>query len=122
MFCKKTNLPKIAFIRGNKYTYTPTLTYNEQPLETLGENQFLLFIVKSYAGNTYLSKTLTGTADGTPIVFEFLPTDTIGLESHKYLYSIDLYSDKYKEDFMTVEHGDFCLLPAIGTINDIETE
>lgn len=117
---KLTPPPEIKLIAGNVGSYSPTLTYNDEPLETLGEGYFLMLIVKTSMGETVLSQTLTGSAEGTPIIFEFEPNDTIHVAPFHYAYSIDIYTDDGTTLFQTLEKGVFNLQPPIGTYEDIQ--
>ena len=118
--CCKSKLPEIRFIRGNTYSYSPALQYDGQPLQTLGVGQFLMLIVKTPMGETVLSKTLTGSEDGTEIVFDFAPTDTIDLAPFGYAYSIDLYEGSGQDFYVTTEKGVLNLLKDVGNFKDIE--
>lgn len=120
--CCKGKLPEIRFIRGNTYSYSPALQYDGQLLQTLGIGQFLMLIVKTPMGETVLSKTLTGSEEGTDIVFSFAPTDTIALAPFAYSYSIDLYEDSGQEIFYTLEKGIFNLIKDVGNFTDIGKE
>lgn len=117
--CCKSKLPEIRFIRGNTYSYSPALQYDGQPLQTLSAGQFLMLIVKTPMGETVLSKTLTGSEDGTDIVFDFAPTDTIDLAPFGYAYSIDLYEGSGQELFQTLERGVLAIEKCIGNFQDI---
>lgn len=118
---KLTPPPEIKLIAGNAGSYSPTLTYNDEPLKTLGEGYFLMLIVKTPMGETVLSQTLTGSVEGTPIVFEFEPTDTIHVAPFRYSYSIDMYTGDGQSMYKTVERGVFHLQHPVGTYEDIET-
>lgn len=119
---KRKPIPHIDIIAGNTGTYVPMLTFNNEPLVTLTDGLFLMLIVKTPMGETVLSKTLTGTETGIPIVFDFVPTDTIDVVPFKhYHYSIDLYSQDGQTEYHTVERGVFNLIPAIGNFRDIGT-
>ena len=111
---------KISLIRGNTGSYFPSLSLNDEPLETLGEGFFIMLIVKTPMGETVLSKTIVGTSEGTPIIFEFLPTDTIDLAPFHYSFSIDIYTDNGQTFYKTLERGVFNLQPPVGTFKDIE--
>ena len=113
--------PTIKLIQGNTGAYSPALTYDGQPLESLGEGFFLMLIIKTPMGETVLSKTLTGSGEGTAISFDFLPTDTIQLAPFKYHYSIDLYVGDGQETYYTLERGIFDLMRPVGTFEDITT-
>lgn len=115
-------LPTIQIIQGNTGNYSPSLTYDGQPLESLGEGFFLMLIIKTPMGETVLSKTLTGSGEGTAISFDFLPTDTIQLAPFKYHYSIDLYVGDGQETYYTLERGIFDLMRPVGTFEDIRTD
>ena len=119
----KAKRPKeISLIRGNMSSYFPSLTLNDQPLETLGEGFFIMLIVKTPMGETVLSKTIVGTQEGTAIMFEFLPTDTIDLAPFHYAYSIDIYTDSGQTFYKTLEKGVFKLRHSVGTFKDIEAQ
>lgn len=121
MFCKpKCRIPEIDLIRGNTGSYSPALLLDDEPLETLGKGEFILFIVKSALGTTYLSRTLAGSVDGTPITFEFKPEDTIELSPFRYEYSIDYYIGNGISTYYTLERGIFNLIPEVGNIKDIK--
>ena len=119
----KAKRPKeISLIKGNMGNYFPSLTLNDQPLETLGEGFFIMLIVKTPMGETVLSKTIVGTQEGTAIMFEFLPTDTIDLAPFLYSYSIDIYTDDGQTFYKTLEKGVFKLRHSVGTFKDIEAQ
>ena len=99
---------KISLIRGNTGSYFPSLSLNDEPLETLDEGFFIMLIVKTPMGETVLSKTIVGTSEGTPIMFEFLPTDTIDLAPFHYSFSIDIYTDKDRRFIKRLNVG--CLI------------
>ena len=114
-------LSTIKIIQGNTGNYSPTLTYKNELLSILGEGVFLMLIIKTPMGETVLSKTLTGSGEGTAISFDFLPTDTIQLAPFKYHYSIDLYVGDGQETYYTLERGIFDLMRPVGTFEDITT-
>lgn len=122
MFAQKNPIPRLTLIRGNTVTIKPELTYKEEPLTSLSEGYSLLFIVKGATGETYLSKTLSGTEEGTPIIFEIKPEDTIDLAPYHYLYSFDLFTGTEEPDFYTLQRGVFELTHEVGNINDIRKE
>lgn len=117
---KKTPPNEIKIIKGNNDIYFPSLFLNGEEVEKLGEGYFIMLIVKTPMGETVLSKTIVGSEEGTPIMFEFVPTDTIDLAPFHYAYSIDIYTDDGQTFYKTLEKGVFILLHPIGTFKDIE--
>lgn len=117
---KRKPIPHIDLIAGNTGSYVPMLKFNDEPLITLTDGLFLMLIIKTPMGETVLSKTLAGTETGIPIVFDFVPTDTIDLAPYRYSYSIDLYSGNGQDQYYTLERGIFRLHHSVGTYRDIE--
>ncbi len=118
---KKKPIPHIDLIAGNTGFYIPMLKFNDELLITLDEGLLLMLIVKTPMGETILSKTIVGSEDKVPIVFNFVPTDTIDLAPYRYHYSIDLYSGDGQTEYHTLERGIFYLHHPVGTFRDIQT-
>lgn len=86
----------------------------------LGDNDYVLFCVASPSGRVYLKKLLTNqdyNNDGV-LTMKLSPTDTIDLQPFSYLFSFS-YMPHKGEDCYTYATGIFNLLPAIGTIRDL---
>ena len=86
----------------------------------LGDNDYVLFCVASPSGKVYLKKLLTNqdyNNDGI-LTMKLSPTDTIDLQPFSYLFSFS-YMPHKGEDCYTYATGIFNLLPAIGTVKDL---
>ena len=86
----------------------------------LGDNDYVLFCVASPSGRVYLKKLLTNqdyNNDGV-LTMKLSPTDTIDLQPFSYLFSFS-YMPHKGEDCYTYATGIFNLLPAVGTIRDL---
>ena len=86
----------------------------------LGDNDYVLFCVASPSGRIYLKKLLTNqdyNSDGV-LTMKLSPTDTIDLHPFSYLFSFS-YMPHKGEDCYTYATGIFNLLPAVGTIRDL---
>lgn len=86
----------------------------------LGDNDYVLFCVASPSGKVYLKKLLTNqdyNNDGV-LTMKLSPTDTIDLQPFSYLFSFS-YMPHKGEDCYTYATGIFNLLPAVGTVRDL---
>lgn len=86
----------------------------------LGDNDYVLFCVASPSGRIYIKKLLTKSdynSDGI-LTLKLSPADTIDLQPFSYLFSF-AYMPNKGEDCYTYATGIFNLLPAIGTIRDL---
>ena len=86
----------------------------------LGDNDYVLFCVASPSGRIYIKKVLTKSdynSDGI-LTLKLSPADTIDLQPFSYLFSF-AYMPHKGEDCYTYATGIFNLLPAIGTIRDL---
>ena len=92
---------------------------NDKPI-VLGDDDYVLFCVASPSGRIYLKRVLTKNdynSDGV-LTMKLYPTDTIDLQPFSYLFSFS-YMPHKGEDCYTYATGIFNLLPAIGTIRDL---
>ena len=92
---------------------------NDKPI-VLGDDDYVLFCVASPSGRVYLKKLLTNqdyNSDGV-LTMKLSPTDTIDLQPFSYLFSFS-YMPHKGEDCYTYATGIFNLLPAIGTIREL---
>ena len=92
---------------------------NDKPI-VLGDDDYVLFCVASPSGRIYLKKVLTKNdynIDGV-LTMKLYPTDTIDLQPFSYLFSFS-YMPHKGEDCYTYPTGIFNLLPAVGTIRDL---
>lgn len=92
---------------------------DDKPI-VLGNDDYVLFCVASPSGRVYLKKLLTNqdyNSDGI-LTMKLSPTDTIDLQPFSYLFSFS-YMPHKGEDCYTYATGIFNLLPAIGTIRDL---
>ena len=92
---------------------------NDKPI-VLGDDDYVLFCVASPSGRIYLKKVLTKNdynSDGV-LTMKLYPTDTIDLQPFSYLFSFS-YMPHKGEDCYTYATGIFNLLPAVGTIRDL---
>ena len=86
----------------------------------LGDNDYVLFCVASPSGRIYLKKLLTKSdynSDGI-LTMKLSPADTIDLQPFSYLFSFSYMPNK-GEDCYTYATGIFNLLPAFGTIREL---
>lgn len=92
---------------------------DDKPI-VLGDEDYILFCVASPSGRIYLKKLLTKSdynSDGI-LTMKLSPADTIDLQPFSYLFSFS-YMPHKGEDCYTYATGIFNLLPAIGTIRDL---
>lgn len=92
---------------------------NDKPI-VLGDDDYVLFCVASPSGRIYLKRVLTKNdynSDGV-LTMKLCPTDTIDLQPFSYLFSFS-YMPHKGEDCYTYATGIFNLLPAVGTIRDL---
>ena len=92
---------------------------NDKPI-VLGDDDYVLFCVASPSGRIYLKRVLTKNdynSDGV-LTMKLYPTDTIDLQPFSYLFSFS-YMPHKGEDCYTYATGIFNLLPAVGTIRDL---
>lgn len=86
----------------------------------LGDNDYVLFCVASPSGRIYIKKVLTKSdynSDGI-LTLKLSPADTIDLQPFSYLFSFSYMPNK-GEDCYTYATGIFNLLPAVGTIREL---
>ena len=86
----------------------------------LGDNDYVLFCVASPSGRIYLKKMLTKSdynSDGI-LTMKLSPADTIDLQPFSYLFSFSYMPNK-GEDCYTYATGIFNLLPAVGTVREL---
>ena len=87
----------------------------------LGDDDYVLFCVASPSGRVYLKKLLTNNdynSNGV-LTMKLSPADTIDLQPFSYLFSFSYMPNK-GEDCYTYATGIFNLLPAVGTIRDLD--
>lgn len=92
---------------------------DDKPI-VLGDDDYVLFCVVSPSGRVYLKKILTKSdynSDGV-LTMKLSPADTIDLQPFSYLFSFSYMPNK-GEDCYTYATGVFNILPAIGTIKDL---
>ena len=92
---------------------------DDKPI-VLGDDDYILFCVASPSGRIYLKKLLTKSdynSDGI-LTMKLSPADTIDLQPFSYLFSFSYMPNK-GEDCYTYATGIFNLLPAVGTIRDL---
>lgn len=95
---------------------------NDKPI-ILGDDDYILFCVSNSSGRIYLKKKLTNkdyNSDGI-LTMKLCPEDTIDLQPFSYLFSFS-YMPHNGEDCYTYASGIFNLLPAVGTIRDLNDE
>ena len=86
----------------------------------LGDADYVLFCVASPSGRVYLKKLLTNNdynSNGV-LTMKLSPADTIDLQPFSYLFSFSYMPNK-GEDCYTYATGIFNLLPAFGTIREL---
>lgn len=97
--------------------------YNPEKSDTpivLGNEDYVLFCVASPSGRVYLKKILTNNdynSDGI-LTMKLSPSDTIDLQPFSYLFSFSYMPNK-GEDCYTYATGIFNLLPAVGTVREL---
>ena len=92
---------------------------DDKPI-VLGDDDYVLFCVASPSGRIYLKKLLTKSdynSDGI-LTMKLSPADTIDLQPFSYLFSFSYMPNK-GEDCYTYATGIFNLLPAFGTIREL---
>ena len=92
---------------------------NDKPI-ILGDDDYVLFCVASPSGRVYLKKLLTNqdyNSEGI-LTMKLFPTDTIDLQPFSYLFSFSYMPNK-GEDCYTYATGVFNILPAVGTVKDL---
>lgn len=92
---------------------------NDKPI-VLGDDDYVLFCVASPSGRVYLKKLLTNNdynSNGI-LTMKLSPADTIDLQPFSYLFSFSYMPNK-GEDCYTYATGIFNLLPAFGTIREL---
>ena len=86
----------------------------------LGDDDYVLFCVASPSGRVYLKKLLTKSdynSDGV-LTMKLSPADTIDLQPFSYLFSFSYMPNK-GEDCYTYATGVFNILPAVGTVREL---
>ena len=92
---------------------------DDKPI-VLGDNDYVLFCVASPSGRVYLKKLLTKSdynSDGV-LTMKLSPADTIDLQPFSYLFSFSYMPNK-GEDCYTYATGVFNILPAVGTVREL---
>lgn len=92
---------------------------DDRPI-VLGDDDYILFCVASPSGRIYIKKVLTKSdynSDGI-LTMKLSPADTIDLQPFSYLFSFS-YMPHKGEDCYTYATGIFNLLPAIGTVREL---
>ena len=92
---------------------------DDKPI-VLGDDDYVLFCVASPSGRVYLKKLLTNqdyNSEGI-LTMKLFPTDTIDLQPFSYLFSFSYMPNK-GGDCYTYATGVFNLLPAVGTIREL---
>lgn len=92
---------------------------DDKPI-VLGDDDYVLFCVASPSGRVYLKKLLTNNdynSNGV-LTMKLSPADTIDLQPFSYLFSFSYMPNK-GEDCYTYATGIFNLLPAFGTIREL---
>lgn len=92
---------------------------NDKPI-ILGDDDYVLFCVASPSGRVYLKKLLTKSdynSDGV-LTMKLSPADTIDLQPFSYLFSFSYMPNK-GEDCYTYATGVFNILPAVGTVREL---
>lgn len=92
---------------------------DDKPI-VLGDDDYVLFCVASPSGRVYLKKLLTKSdynSDGV-LTMKLSPADTIDLQPFSYLFSFSYMPNK-GEDCYTYATGVFNILPAVGTVREL---
>lgn len=92
---------------------------DDKPI-VLGDDDYVLFCVASPSGRVYLKKILTKSdynSDGV-LTMKLSPADTIDLQPFSYLFSFSYMPNK-GEDCYTYATGVFNILPAVGTVREL---
>ena len=92
---------------------------DDKPI-VLGDNDYVLFCVASPSGRIYLKKILTKenyNSDGV-LTLKLYPDDTIDMKPYNYNFSF-AYMPNKGEDCYTYATGIFNLLPAVGTVREL---
>ena len=92
---------------------------DDKPI-VLGDDDYVLFCVASPSGRVYLKKLLTKSdynSDGV-LTMKLSPADTIDLQPFSYLISFSYMPNK-GEDCYTYATGVFNILPAVGTVREL---
>ena len=92
---------------------------DDKPI-VLGDDDYVLFCVASPSGRVYLKKLLTNqdyNSEGI-LTMKLFPTDTIDLQPFSYLFSFSYMPNK-GEDCYTYATGVFNILPAVGTVREL---
>ena len=92
---------------------------DDKPI-VLGDDDYVLFCVASPSGRVYLKKLLTKSdynSDGV-LTMTLSPADTIDLQPFSYLFSFSYMPNK-GEDCYTYATGVFNILPAVGTVREL---
>lgn len=87
----------------------------------LGDNDYVLFCVASPSGRIYLKRILTKDDynDDGVLTIKLYPNDTIDMQPYNYNFSFS-YMPNNGDDCYTYATGIFSLLPAIGTVRDLQ--
>ena len=92
---------------------------DDKPI-VLGDDDYVLFCVASPSGRVYLKKLLTKSdynSDGV-LTMKLSPADSIDLQPFSYLFSFSYMPNK-GEDCYTYATGVFNILPAVGTVREL---
>ena len=92
---------------------------DDKPI-VLGDDDYVLFCVASPSGRVYLKKLLTNQDYNSKgiLTMKLFPTDTIDLQPFSYLFSFSYMPNK-GEDCYTYATGVFNILPAVGTVREL---
>lgn len=92
---------------------------NDKPI-VLGDDDYVLFCVASPSGRIYIKRILTKKDYNNEgiLTMKLYPIDTIDLQPFSYLFSFSYMPHKGK-DCYTYATGIFNLLPAIGTVREL---
>ena len=112
-----SNLVDNNYFKDEKIDYA--ILKDDKPI-ILGDADYVLFCVASPSGRVYLKKLLTNNdynSNGV-LTMKLSPADTIDLQPFSYLFSFSYMPNK-GEDCYTYATGIFNLLPAFGTIREL---
>lgn len=88
----------------------------------LDENGYVMFIVASFSGRTYIKKFLTMNdynADNNELVLNLEPNDTKDLYPYRYLFSFTYFPNKIEQAY-TYSSGIFEVMKSLGNVDTLK--
>ena len=103
---------------NNDNSFNPT--DNDEPI-ILDENSYVMFIVASSSGRTYIKKFLTvdDYNDNNELVVNLNPSDTKDMQPFRYLFSFTYFPNKTEQAY-TYSNGIIEILQSLGNVDTLD--